>query len=383
MASINIIPPSLKILVINQSVNGSDSNGVISTNLNINDGFDNTVSVVYVERGLQGLIGPSGSRGEVGPIGPPGPSGATGPIGPQGSGLNKLIVGEVEILPGETLNISGQGGTAVTFIPSTNTINISSDIISDTYAVIRHRHNTVDISGFNEAIDDRVDNLLSPGNYINLSYEDQDLNRLFISVTGLTLGVDTQAYSSRLEKISNLAIFSGSIICGTGVDSYGTINITEAGKKLINDASDTAQRITLGLGDIATSGSNDFAKINGGNNFTGSQSLGDGVLSRFSASLISSSSTSYVISQNDNGKVLSFNNNISAINISFMGNLSLGFNCLVTQMGSGQVRFSGSQLVNRMNHNKLVGQYSVATLVKTTSDTIILSGDTTDANGGP
>jgi len=383
MASINIIAPPNKTLIINQSVDGSDSNGVISTNVNINDGFDNTVSVVYVERGLQGLVGPSGLRGEIGPVGPPGPSGAIGPVGPAGSGLNKLVIGDIEILPGEALNIVGQGGTSVSFVSNSNTINISSDVISDSYSPIGHHHNISDINSFGEAVDDRVAGLLVAGEQISLQYNDQDLNNLIISTTGLEIGSDIQAYSSRLTKLGNLAVHSGAIIYGTGVDQYGLLSITEAGRILINDADAEAQRLTLGLGDIATRDSSEFAKLQGGNSFTGTQSLGDGALTRFSASLSNQSTSSYTITQNDNGKVLSFNNDASAINISFTGSLNIGFNCLIAQMGSGQVRFSGSQLANRMGHDKLVGKYSVATLVKTTSDTIILSGDTTDANGGP
>lgn len=383
MATINITPPSSKILVINQSIDGSNSNGVITTNLKINDGFDNTVGVVYIERGLQGLTGPSGDIGPVGPVGPRGEPGPIGLQGPPGSGLTKLLVGNIEITENETLNIIGNGGTTVTFYPNSNTIDISSEIISENYSVVGHRHDTSDINNFNESVDDRVANLLVAGDHINLSYNDQDLNTLIVSTSGLEPGIDIQPYSSRLEKISNIPVYSGAIIVGTGVDQYGTINITEAGKRLINDASAEAQRLTLELGDIATRDSSEFAKLNGGNFFTGPQSLGDGELTRFSASLSNQTTSSYIITQSDNGKVLSFYNDTAPINVSFSNSLSVGFNCLVAQMGSGQVRFSGSQLVNRVGHNKLVAQYSVATLVKTTVDKIILSGDTTDANGGP
>ena len=64
--------------------------------------------------------------------------------------------------------------------------------------------------------------------------------------------------------------------------------------------------------------------------------------------------------------------------------INTGFNCLIVQLGSGQVRMSGS-IQNRYNHTKLVGKYSMATLVKITESPslIILSGDTTDANSGP
>lgn len=379
MAVINISPNPTKILVINQSIDGSDSNGVITTNLNINDGFDNTVGVVYIERGLTGLPGPSGEKGEQGErglIGPPGPSGERGP---PGSGLTKLLVGNIEITENETLNIVGQGGTTVTFLPNSNTINIFSDPLNENYAPINHRHTTNQINNFNEAIDDRVSELLKPGEYINLSYLDQDHNSLTVSVTGLKLGVDVQPYSTRLSGLANLQVYQNALICGTGFDKYGTIPITQAGKNLINDISPAAQRLTLQLGDIATSGSADFAKINGGNNFTGTQSLGDGELNRFSASLRNINSNSYTIVQSDNGKVLNFNYSTGPISVSFNSELSLGFNCLVVQMGSGQIRFS-DPVYNRLGHTKLVGKYSVATLVKAGLNTVILSGDTTSAN---
>jgi hypothetical protein len=43
------------------------------------------------------------------------------------------------------------------------------------------------------------------------------------------------------------------------------------------------------------------------------------------------------------------------------------------------MRFQDS-IYNRLGHTKLVGKYSVATVVKTANNTIILSGDTTAAN---
>jgi len=383
MATVNITPPSQKVLIINQSTDQADSPGVITTNLNIIDGFDNTVSVVYVERGLTGLTGPSGLQGEVGPSGPIGPIGPSGLEGPPGTGLTKLNVGNITIRENETLNIVGSGGTVVSFVPNTKTINISSDSLSSQYSPLGHHHNPSDIDNFNESVDDRVANLLQPGNYIQLSYADQDLNVLTISVSGLTIGTNVQAYNNRLAELSNLPIIQNKLICGTGVDKYGTISITDAGKVLINDASAAAQRNTLGLGDISTLSSGLFAKLNGGNSFTGTQSLGDGELNRFSASLQNISTSGYTIVQSDNGKVLTFTNNIRAINVQFSDSLSLGFNCLISQLGSGQVRLSGNGLSNRLGHSKLVGQFSVATLVKAGDNTIILSGDTTDANGGP
>jgi hypothetical protein len=383
MATINITNPSPKYLVINQSIDGSDSKNVITTNLTINDGFDNTVGVVYIERGLQGLQGVRGEVGPIGPIGPIGPSGLRGLPGPPGSGLTKLQVGNLEIKENETLNIEGEGGTEVTFYPLTKTIKISSNIVGQDYAAKNHTHISQNITNFNESVDDRISELLEAGSHISLSYNDQDLNQLIISTTGLEIGLDIQAHSNRLDRLAQLPVYGNSLIVGTGVDQYGTTDISNLGKNLINDVTPEAMRSTLELGTAAEYDHEVFAKLEGGNLFTGTQSLGDGELTRFSASLSNKTNNSYVISQSDNGKVLSFNNNNSAINVSFNENLNVGFNCLVAQVGSGQVRFSGTQIYNRAFHNKLIGKYSIATLVKVSTDVIILTGDTTDANGGP
>lgn len=382
MATINIVNPNPKYLVINQSIEGSDSKNVITTNLTINDGFENTVGVVYIERGLQGSQGVPGV-GIVGPVGPVGPSGLMGPPGPPGSGLTRLLVGNFDIKENETLNIEGEGGTEVSFYPLTKTIKISSNIVSQNYAAKIHTHTAQNITNFNESVDDRVAGLLQPGSHISLLYNDQDLNQLVVSTTGLEIGSDIQAYSSRLDGIAQTPVYSNSLIIGTGVDQYGTTDISDLGKNLINDTTPDAMRLTLGLGDVVTHNYDEFAKLEGGNFFTGTQSFGDSELTRFSASLSGTNNNSYIISQLDNGKVLSFNNNLSFINVSFDQNLNIGFNCLVAQLGSGQVRFSGSQIFNRAGHNKLIGKYSIATLVKVSSDVIILTGDTTDANGGP
>ena len=385
MATISVLNTATKILVINQSVEGSSANGVITTNLRIDDGFDNTVGVVYVERGLTGFTGPKGEIGGSGPVGPPGPIGPAGPSGlrgPTGSGLTKLNVGGViEIDENDVLNISGSGGTSITFDSISKTVNIYSDPITFQFAPVFHTHVANQITNFKEAVDDRVGDLLKSGSNINLNYEDQDFNRLTISVTGLVIGVDTQAHDDKLDQISSIQIGENQILYGSALNEYGTINITEAGKILINDATAEAQRITLGLGSVATHDEQEFAKLNGGNNFTGNQALGDGQLTRFSAFVNEQTGNSYIIDRSDNGKVISFNNS-TAINVSFSNNLNIGFNCLISQIGSGQVRLSGTQIVNRLSHNKLVGRYSVATLVKISNDKIILSGDTTDAEGG-
>jgi hypothetical protein len=65
MATINIIPPEQKLLVISQS---SQDNEIptITTKLNISDNYTNKVYINYIEKGIPG------SQGPIGPIGPAG-----------------------------------------------------------------------------------------------------------------------------------------------------------------------------------------------------------------------------------------------------------------------------------------------------------------------
>ncbi|MEX0596800.1 MAG: hypothetical protein WD512_09885, partial [Candidatus Paceibacterota bacterium] len=247
-------------------------------------------------------------------------------------------------------------------------------------APFNHNHYALDIVGIQEYVDDRIDTLLEPGTGIYINYDDQ-LDTLTMSVTGLKIGQDVQAFSSGLLNLANLSISttSGDYIYATGNQKYTTGRISAAGRSLIDDLTSGDQRSTLGLGSIAVFDSDDFATIVGDNNFNGSQSFSDGSLSRFSSYNNNIGSSNYTIQQPDNGKVLVFTAN-SVVNVVVPSDLLVGFNCLLVQTGGGQVRLSGTNLVNRIGHTKLVGQYSIATLVKPISNLIVLSGDTTSSN---
>jgi hypothetical protein len=378
MANIILQTPPQNVLVINQSTDGS-SDGVISTNLNIDDAFHHFISVIAVDRGLPGIPGPPGPSGLsiIGPQGPPGPigpPGVKGDTGAPGSGINNLLINNILNLSGQYsyLNIYGSGGTSV--FTSLSGLTIGSPIS----APLDHNHYANNIIGIQEYVDDRIDTLLEPGTGIFIAYNDQ-LDTLTISVTGLKIGQDIQAFSSGLLNLANLITSSGDYIYATGNQQFTTGRISSAGRSLIDDLTATDQRSTLGLGSIATFASGDFARIIGDNNFNGSQSFSDGSLSRFSAYNNVITSNNYTILQSDNGKVLVFSAN-SVVNVVVPSDLSVGFNCLLAQTGNGQVRLTGSNLVNRLGHTKLVGQYSIATIVKPTNNLTILSGDTTSSN---
>ena len=392
MATINIIEnlPAKKV-IINQSIDGSDDSGVISTNLSINDGFARSVAIVATEVGPQGPPGPPGPQGESIP-GPPGPSGIAGPpgpIGPPGSGISTLSINHLSSTitlddNNSILQLETSGSASISINSSNNTIRISAPLIDGYYAPINHSHTVHNIQDFGESVDDRVSSLLEAGNHIRLQYQDEDFNKLNIAVTGLNIGQNIQAYNSNLQSISNLNISSGTLLYGNGSGSVSLIALSNSSKQLLDDPSPAAQRQTLGLGSAATADSADFALINGGNVFTGTQNFGDGIINRFSASINKQTGSTYEISQADNGRVVEIFNDDIAVLITVASDLSVGFNCLIIQTGQGQVRFGGT-IYNRYGHTKLVGQYSVATLVKISNNPtkVILSGDTTLNNSGP
>ena len=68
---------------------------------------------------------------------------------------------------------------------------------------------------------------------------------------GLAIGSDVQAYDAALASIAGLATASGQLLYTTASDTYGTTTITAAGRDLLDDTDATAQRTTLGLGNIA------------------------------------------------------------------------------------------------------------------------------------
>jgi hypothetical protein len=388
MAILNILQPETKKILISQSTDEGEE--IRSSSIVINDNFTKTISVILVERGIPGpqgpagppglgIVGPSGERGEVGPQGP------SGLRGPDGSGISILTFSvdtdKVDISgTSGFLSFSSQGSTTLSL--QNNTITIGSPEVVGVYSSINHSHTTNSITNFNEAVDDRVASLIAPGNYLDIEYLDNDFNRLDITVTGLDIGLYTQRYSPSLDSISNLSVFSGGLVCGVSNNTYALIPTTSQSRKLLNDATAEQQRITLGLGSSAIQDNSYFVRISGGNNIFGNQSFSDGSISRFSAAINNQIGNTYVVQQSDNGKIITFNYNLSSILVSFDNAIEPGFNCLITQLGSGQVRLSGS-IRNRYGHTKLVGQYSIATIIKLSSDDIILSGDTTTANSGP
>lgn len=83
------------------------------------------------------------------------------------------------------------------------------------------------------------------------------------TLLGLVVGTNVQAYDAALASIAGLTLASGKMLYTTGTDTFAVADITAAGRALLDDADAAAQRVTLGLGTMATQNANAVA-ITGG-----------------------------------------------------------------------------------------------------------------------
>lgn len=130
----------------------------------------------------------------------------------------------------------------------------------------------------------------------------------------------------------------------------------------LSDVGDAAtSRTNLGLGTAATADSTDFAPAPTVNAQTG---------------------TSYTLQASDDGAVVTLDN-AGIITLTLPDSLDAGFNCLIIQLGAGQVQTAvsgGATVDNRQGHTDLFGQYSVGSLVVVANPgsaaEYVLAGDT-------
>lgn len=80
---------------------------------------------------------------------------------------------------------------------------------------------------------------------------------------GLNIGSDVQAYDATLLSIAALGSAADKMLYTTDVDTWAEASITSAGRAILDDNDATAQRITLGLGTMATQNAN-LVSITGG-----------------------------------------------------------------------------------------------------------------------
>ena len=80
---------------------------------------------------------------------------------------------------------------------------------------------------------------------------------------GLAIGTNVQAYDPALQSIAGLTTAANQLIYTTASDTYATSTITAAGLALLDDNDVVAQRTTLGLGTVSTQSASNIA-ITGG-----------------------------------------------------------------------------------------------------------------------
>ena len=113
---------------------------------------------------------------------------------------------------------------------------------------------------------------------------------------------------------------------------------------------------------------------------TSSTITGNGTTSTITnfSSVINEQTAGFTLGNSDNGKIIVINSS-SAQTIT-VPSLSVGFNCMIVQRGSGQVTLSASGVTinNRYGFTKTAGQHSILTLVSIASGIYISSGDMTN-----
>lgn len=97
-----------------------------------------------------------------------------------------------------------------------------------------------------------------------------------------------------------------------------------------------------------------------------------------SSNVNAQSGTSYTLVNGDNGKTVTLNN-ASAITLTVPSGLTAGFNCLLVQLGAGQVTITASSttLNSYGGALKMAGQYAQAMIAYTASNTYSVGGNLT------
>lgn len=95
-----------------------------------------------------------------------------------------------------------------------------------------------------------------------------------------------------------------------------------------------------------------------------------------SRSITNQKFSDYTLDPSDSGRKVVFNAG-SDVNVTVPAGLGDYFDCLIVQLGAGQVTFvaDGATLQNRSSYTKTAGQYAVMSLVAVGSDTLIIAGD--------
>lgn len=178
------------------------------------------------------------------------------------------VAGQSDVVADTTsdiLTLAAGSGVTITTNAGTDTITVTSNITQYT----------------DEAAQDAVGGILTDSSSIDFTYDDGantitatlidgDKGDITLSSTGTVWTIDNSAVTyAKIQNVSATDRILGRSTAGAGV--VEEITCTAAGRALLDDADNTAQRTTLGLGTLATQ-SGTFSGTSSGTN-TGDQNL--------------------------------------------------------------------------------------------------------------
>lgn len=160
-----------------------------------------------------------------------------------------------------TLNVDAIGAKKV-YMPD-GTQAGSGDLDADSaYLVIYDA--SLDSSSGAFKISGFQDTTLAGGSYLAVSNNLSDVDNAATALGNL----GGQPLEATLTGIAGLSPTANQGIYATGADTFSTFSLTAAGRALLDDASASAQRTTLGLGSMALETATDYAELAGAD-FTG------------------------------------------------------------------------------------------------------------------
>jgi hypothetical protein len=187
------------------------------------------------------------------------------------------------------------------------------------------------------------------------------------TLTSPTLGVASGTSLALSGTTSSTSPSSGALTVAGGFGVAGQIYAGGIQNTPIGNTNASSGSFTtiVASGNITATGN-----LTGGNSSSSS-------ISGFAGNLFAPTLTSnaYTVQPSDNGKILTFNN---ASNVTLnLPSLFTGFNCMIIQLGAGQVVFnqSSTTITNRSSFNKTAGRNAIATIVGISSTSFIVAGD--------
>jgi hypothetical protein len=190
------------------------------------------------------------------------------------------------------------------------------------------------------------------------------------------IGTTSPSPSAKLEVASTNQGFLPPRIALTATNAASPVTSPATGLLVYNTATTNNASNNVAPGYYFWNGSAWVAILG---NITTSSILGNGTtttLTNFGAEVNVQGGTSYTLAASDNGKIISCTSN-SPVTITVPA-LTIGFNCLIVQRGTGQVTLvngSGGTVNNRYNFNKTAGRHAIMSLVSVEAGQFISSGD--------